>query len=395
MKRLLVTGAAGGIGGHLRRLLPPIYPDIVWSDMKQPADLKPNETFVKADIRNPDEVAKLMPGVEGIVHLGGISGEAPWEAILAANISGCYNVFEAARVAGVKRVIFASSNHAVGFYPRATKIGTKVIARPDSRYGVSKHFGEGLGALYAYKHGIGVTSLRIGNVNEEPIDPRRLAIWLKPEDLVQLIRIGLERPGLVYEVMYGVSDNERSWYDNSHARSLAYRPEGRSADYAAKVIGSGTPAKDEPSRVLPRRHVLRRRVHGRFQNHEDEGVSGNAGGGWRARSAGPETPEDDRGLQDGRASSVAVCRARAVARLVDARAGGDRSPDFDGRHRQRVRVRRWGWATATRGIAPRKPEPGGLAGWVARRRLCAGSSALGAGGPGLRRDGRRRRRLVR
>ncbi len=247
MKRVLVTGAAGGIGGHLRRLLPAIYPDIVWSDMKEPANLAAQEKFIKADIRNPDEVAKLMAGVEGIVHLGGISGEASWEAILGANISGCYNVFEAARVAGVKRIIFASSNHAVGFYPRSSKIGTKVIARPDSRYGLSKHFGEGLGALYAYKHGIGVTSLRIGNVNEEPIDQRRLAIWIKPEDLVQLIRIGLERPGLVYEVMYGVSDNVRSWYDNSHARSLAYRPEGRSEDYAGKVMATAPPAKDEPS----------------------------------------------------------------------------------------------------------------------------------------------------
>src|SRR5690606_35728939 len=131
---------------------------------------------------------------------------------------------EAARKAGVKRVVFATSNHAVGSYPRTTTIGTDVIPRPDSRYGVSKLFGEGLGAMYAYKHGIGVTSLRIGNVGDQPRDVRRLSIWVKPEDLVQLIRIGLERPGLVYEVMYGVSDNQRSWYDNSRAQALGYKP---------------------------------------------------------------------------------------------------------------------------------------------------------------------------
>ncbi len=122
-----------------------------------------------------------------------------------------------------------------------------MTARPDSRYGLSKHFGEGLGALYAYKHGIGVTSLRIGNVSEEPIDRRRLAIWITPDDLVQLIRIGLEQPGLVYEVMYGVSDNKRSWYDNSRAAALGYKPEDHSEEYAAAVLGNDPPGEDNPS----------------------------------------------------------------------------------------------------------------------------------------------------
>ncbi len=247
MKRVLVTGAAGGIGTHLRRLLPAIYPDLVLSDIKTPANLQASEKFVAADISKADEVEKICAGVEGIVHLGGISGEAPWEAIHGANIVGCYNLFEAARKAQVKRIIFASSNHAVGFYPRTTTIDTHVQARPDSRYGLSKHFGEGLGALYAYKHGIGVTSLRIGNVGGEPIDRRRLAIWIKPDDLVQLIRIGLERPGLVYEVMYGVSDNKRSWYNNDHAEALGYKPQGRSETFAAKLLAASPAPKDEPS----------------------------------------------------------------------------------------------------------------------------------------------------
>ena len=238
MKRVLLTGAAGGIGTFLRKLLPPIYPELVLSDIREPKGLAPTERFIKADISQADEIERACEGVEGIIHLGGRSGEAPWEAILEANIVGCYNLFEAARKAGVKRVVFATSNHAVGFYPRTTTIGTNVIPRPDSRYGVSKLFGEGLGAMYAYKHGIGVTSLRIGNVGEKPLDARRLAIWIRPDDLVQLIRIGLERPGLVYEVMYGVSDNERSWYDNSHAVALGYEPQGRSEDFADQILAA-------------------------------------------------------------------------------------------------------------------------------------------------------------
>lgn len=245
MKRVLVTGAAGGIGTDLRKLLPGIYPELVFSDLAEPKDLRPDETFIKADLTKPDEVARACQGVDGIVHLGGFSVEGPWETILNANIIGCYNLFEQARLAGVKRIIFASSNHAFGFYPRATTIPTNVTARPDSRYGVSKAFGEALGAMYAYKHGIGVTSLRIGNFGDEPIDKRRLSIWLSPGDFVKLIRIGLERPGLVYETMYGVSDNKRSWYDNSHAYALGYQPEGRSEDYAAAILAK-EPADGNP-----------------------------------------------------------------------------------------------------------------------------------------------------
>ncbi len=247
MKRVLLTGAAGGIGTWLRKLLPPIYPELVLSDIRQPRDLSPSERFIQADISNPDEIERACDGVEGIIHLGGNSGEAPWETILQANIVGCYNMFEAARKAGVKRVVFATSNHAVGFYPRTTTIGTDVVPRPDSRYGVSKLFGEGLGAMYAYKHGIGVAALRIGNVGERPRDERRLAIWIKPEDLVQLIRIGLERPGLVYEVMYGVSDNKRSWYDNSNAIALGYKPQAHSEDYATAVLAAEPTSGKHPA----------------------------------------------------------------------------------------------------------------------------------------------------
>ncbi|WP_341914458.1 NAD(P)-dependent oxidoreductase [Ferrovibrio terrae] len=236
MKRVLLTGASGGVGTRLRQLLKPLYPELILSDLKAPADLRSDETFIPADLADAAAIEKACEDVDGIVHLGGFSVEGPWETILSANIIGCHNLFEAARKQGVKRVVFASSNHVMGFHPRSKKIGIEAVPKPDTRYGLSKLFGEGLGSLYAHKHNIGVLSIRIGNFGDKPIDERRLAIWLKPDDLVQLIRIGLEKPGLVYEVVYGMSDNKRAWWDNSHALSLGYKPSGKSEDFAAEAV---------------------------------------------------------------------------------------------------------------------------------------------------------------
>src|SRR5258705_4127365 len=211
MARILLTGAAGDIGARLRKILKPVYPDLRLSDIKKPADLRADETFIAADLARIEEVEKAVDGIDGVIHLGGFSVEGPWETILQSNIIGCYNLFEAARRKGVKRVVFASSNHAVGFYPRHHRIGTDVTARPDSRYGVSKVFGEAVGALYANKHGLGVTCLRIGNFGEKPLDHRRLSIWLKPEDLVRLCRIGLGHLDIHFQILYGVSLYERNW----------------------------------------------------------------------------------------------------------------------------------------------------------------------------------------
>ncbi|MBI1244368.1 MAG: NAD-dependent epimerase/dehydratase family protein [Alphaproteobacteria bacterium] len=223
MKRVLLTGAAGDVGRRITPMLKAAYGDVVLSDLKEPSDTH-GLSFVKADLADFAQVAAAVRGVEGIVHLGGYSVEGPWESILSANIVGCYNLFEAARQAGTKRIIFASSNHAVGFYPRSTTIPHDVTVLPDSRYGVSKAFGEALGAMYAMKHGMKVTALRIGNVNDTPLDLRRMAIMLHPEDLMQLIRIGLDHPDIAFEVFYGASNNSRAWWDNSRAKALGYRP---------------------------------------------------------------------------------------------------------------------------------------------------------------------------
>jgi uronate dehydrogenase len=246
MQKILITGAAGNVGTRLRKLLKGVYPSIRTSDIRTPADLGKDEDFIAADLADMAQVEKIVAGVEGIVHLGGFSIEGPWETIHRSNIVGCYNLFEAAYRAGVKRVVFASSNHAVGFYRRDQKIGVDVTVRPDSRYGVSKAFGEALGALYADKHGLRVTCIRIGNVTDKPADKRRLSIWINPEDLVQLVRIGLEHPDVHFEIFYGVSNNAAGWWDNSKARRFGYSPRSRSEDFRAEAMAGQAKLTADP-----------------------------------------------------------------------------------------------------------------------------------------------------
>jgi uronate dehydrogenase len=239
MQKILITGAAGDVGTRLRKLLKGVY-SLRVSDIRKPADLGADDEFVAADLGDYEQTKQITAGIDGIVHLGGYSVEGPWETIHKSNIVGCYNLFEAAYRSGVKRIVFASSNHAVGFYPRDRKIGVDVTVRPDSRYGVSKAFGEAVGALYADKHGLRVTCIRIGNVGDKPLDKRRLSIWIKPEDLAQLIRIGLEHPDIRFEIFYGASDNAAGWWDNSNARRFGYRPQFRSEDFRDEAMAAQT-----------------------------------------------------------------------------------------------------------------------------------------------------------
>ena len=239
MKTVLLTGAAGDVGTHLRRELAGKY-RLRLSD-KRSLKKESNEQIMRADISKMPDALRITKGVDAVVHLGGYSVEGPWAAILKANIVGCYNVFEAARRNGVKRIVFATSNHAVGFYRRDQTIDHRACVKPDGRYGVSKAFGEALGSLYADKYGMEVFCMRIGNVNPAPIDKRRLSIWLSPRDLAQLVSIGIEHPGIRFEIVYGVSGNRRSWYDNSNAARLGYRPQDDAEVYADEVLAREKP----------------------------------------------------------------------------------------------------------------------------------------------------------
>ena len=239
MKKVLITGAAGDVGTHLSRELAGKY-RLRLSD-KRPMKAPKGQTFFKADISKMSEALRITRGVDAIVHLGGYSVEGPWEGILSANIIGCYNVFEAARRNGVKRILFPTSNHAVGFYRRDQTIDHRIYPRPDSRYGVSKVFGEALGSLYADKYGMQVFMMRIGNVNPVPIDKRRLSIWFSPRDLAQLVSIGIDHSGIKFEIVYGISGNTRAWYDNANAIRLGYRPQDDSEVFAKEILEKEQP----------------------------------------------------------------------------------------------------------------------------------------------------------
>jgi uronate dehydrogenase len=267
MKTILITGAAGDVGTHLRRELAGKY-HLRLSDIKPVKALAAGEKSVPGDIAKMSDMLRITKGVDAIVHLGGFSVEGPWNMILRANIVGCYNLFEAARRNGVKRVLFASSNHATGFYRRDVKIDHRVYPKPDSRYGVSKVFGEQLGSLYADKYGMQVFCMRIGNVTIAPPDKRRLSNWISPRDFARLVSAGIDNPDIRFEIVYGVSGNARSWYDNANASRLGYQPQDDAETYAAEVLAKEKPGDPraeryqggnfvfaeiggDPSRILP------------------------------------------------------------------------------------------------------------------------------------------------
>jgi len=245
MDRVLVTGAAGHIGKVLRQGLRGRYKLLRLSDKAPLGEAGPGEEVVQADIQDFAAMHASMAGIDCVVHLGAVPVEDSWEQILPNNIVGTYNIFEAARQQGVKRVIFASSNHAIGFYRRTQRIDGTAQPRPDSRYGVSKAFGEALGHMYADKHGIGVVSLRIGTCRERPVEVRHLSTWLSHRDTVQLVQRCIEAPRLHYLVAYGVSGNPRSLWDNSAAeRLLGYVPQDSAESFAVELLGKAEPKDD-------------------------------------------------------------------------------------------------------------------------------------------------------
>ncbi len=243
MKTILITGAAGDVGTHLRRELAGKYVLRV-SDLRSFKKINKEEKFVRADFSKFADALRITKGVDAVIHLGGYSVEGPWAGILNANIIGCYNIFEATRRNGVRRIIFPTSNHAMGFYQRDQTIDHHAYPKPDGRYGVSKVFGEALGSLYADKYAMQVLCIRIGNVNPAPLDKRRLSLWFSPRDLAQLVTIGIEHPDIRFEIVYGVSGNKRSWYDNSNAYRLGYKPLDDAEHYAKEILEREKPGSE-------------------------------------------------------------------------------------------------------------------------------------------------------
>ncbi|MEQ8515009.1 MAG: NAD(P)-dependent oxidoreductase [Chromatocurvus sp.] len=248
-KRVLITGAAGTVGSVLRAGLESRYELLRLLDIAPLGEAGAREEVVYADILDDHHLDAAMAGIDCVVHLAGVAQESSWERILSLTIDGCFRVFEAARRAGVKRIVYASSNHAVGFYPRSQVIGTDVSLRPDGRYGVSKAFGEALGRMYADKHGISVACVRIGSFRPQPEDRRQLLTWISHRDTVQLFQRCIEHPGFDFCVVYGVSNNERELWDNSAVAWLGYEPKDNAEDYADEIL-SRPDDEDEVARDL-------------------------------------------------------------------------------------------------------------------------------------------------
>jgi uronate dehydrogenase len=246
--RILLTGAAGGLGQALRPRLKANCQILRSADRVAFGLAGEQEEFVLADLADASAVMAMMQGVDAVVHLGGVSTEAAFAPILQANILGVYNLYEAARKQGVKRIVFASSNHVTGFYKQSETINASHPPRPDSLYGVSKAFGEDLSRFYFDRYGIETACVRIGSSFPEPKDRRMLATWLSFDDLHRLITACLTTPVLGHSIIFGMSNNAVTWWDNAQAYHIGYKAQD-SSDVFKDAVYARTPAPDVTSPV--------------------------------------------------------------------------------------------------------------------------------------------------
>ena len=242
-EKILLTGAAGGLGKALRERLKANCTVLRLSDVQAFGEAAAGEEVVLADLSDAAAVSQMVEGVNAIVHLGGMSVEGPFGPILQANILGVYNLYEAARKHGVKRVVFASSNHVTGFYRQDETITADHPARPDGMYGLSKAFGEDLSRFYFDRYGIETACVRIGSSFAEPKDRRMLATWLSFDDLHRLITACLTTPVMGHSIIFGMSDNAATWWDNSRVRHVGYRPQD-SSDIFREAVFARTSSPD-------------------------------------------------------------------------------------------------------------------------------------------------------
>jgi uronate dehydrogenase len=232
-QRLLLTGAAGALGKVLRASLVAHTDMLRVSDINNLGSVAPHEEAIQCDLADKASTMALSKDVDAIVHLGGVSTEHSFETVLGANISGIFHIYEGARIHGVRRVIFASSNHAIGFHKQTDVLDSDSPQRPDSYYGLSKAYGENMAQFYWNRYGIETVSIRIGSSFPEPHDARMLKTWLSYRDLSELVRCSLVAPHVGHTIVYGVSDNQGSWWDNSKAAHLGFVPKDNTEEWRA------------------------------------------------------------------------------------------------------------------------------------------------------------------
>ena len=244
MKKIVLTGANGNLGQELRAMLAGLCDALLSTDIADGVgELLPNESFVQADLAEMDQVRPLLEGADMVVHFGALVDELEFSKVWGPNFMGSFNVWESARQLGVKRVVYASSIHAMGMYPKTVAIDTVMPQRPDTYYGLAKCFTEDLGRMYWEKEGIESVHLRIYSATSKPGNARALGSWLSFDDLRQLVQRSVETPFVGFTIAYGVSNNDRSPVDNSAASFLGYRPKDNAEDYADEVFAK-EPAAD-------------------------------------------------------------------------------------------------------------------------------------------------------
>ena len=245
MKKLVLTGAAGALGSQLRAPLAAMCQEFVSSDLANDLpDLGANETYVKADVSDLAAMEALLKDATMGIHFGAIADEAPWDDILQSNIIGAYNVWEAAYRNGVKRVVYASSVHAVGMHLKTDTIGLDAPHKPDTYYGLAKCFAEDLASLYWDKRGVEAVCLRIFSA-APPSNARAIGTWLSTGDLIHLVERAIDSPVVGFTTIYGISNNDRAVVDNSKAGHLGFRPKDNAEDFAKDVFAKSPPVNNK------------------------------------------------------------------------------------------------------------------------------------------------------
>ena len=236
--RILLTGAAGLLGSELRRQLAPRVKFLRSTDILPMSDAASNEELAPADLADPSAMDQLVEGCDAIVHFGGISKDADFDTVCRVNIIGFQKLYEAARQAGVKRVVFSSSVHAIGFYDQTRTISANAPTRPDSSYGIAKVFGESIAQLYWDKYGLETVSIRIGSCEAKPSTRRHLLTWLSFDDMWQLVERSLTVPRVGHTIIFGASDNRATFWDNRLASHIGYRPKDSADSYAEEILAN-------------------------------------------------------------------------------------------------------------------------------------------------------------
>ncbi len=240
-RTVVITGAAGRLGSYLRSSLGQVATRARLVDIVAPSPALAFEPvdFFQGSVTDPELLDIACEGADAVVHLGGYAGEAPWPELSRVNVGGTYEVLEAVRRQGVSRLVFASSNHAVGFHVRgAEPLADDLAARPDSLYGASKAAGEALCRFYADKFSIDVICLRIGSCFDVPSNLRMLATWLSPADFVRLTAAALMTPLSGFRLVWGVSANTRRWWSTEGGNAIGFHPEDDAERFAGLYPGT-------------------------------------------------------------------------------------------------------------------------------------------------------------